>query len=167
MLLAHANMTSLLSVCLGCFALRQFFYPPGGFRTWHTNVWDGLGWRGYIVHVDKDNMSALNVMLGDKLVRCPDKAAIFRYAHSAPNSLTAVRQSFIIHARAGTCRLFKIRDANMPTWHSVISDCNRYSLGFKVPDRVARETLMPRATKTYGVNASGEVEVLERKPSSP
>ena len=22
----------------------QFFYPPGGFRTWHTNVWDGLGW---------------------------------------------------------------------------------------------------------------------------
>ena len=56
----------------------------------------------------------------------------------------------------------------MPTWHSVISDCNRYSLGFKVPDRVARETLMPRATKTYGVNPiSGEVEVLERKPSNP
>ena len=26
----------------------QFFYPPGGFRTWHTNVWDGLGWRGYV-----------------------------------------------------------------------------------------------------------------------
>ena len=64
------------------FALRQFFYPPGGFRTWHTNVWDGLGWRGYIVHVDKDNMSALNVMLGDKLVRCPDKAAIFRCARA-------------------------------------------------------------------------------------
>jgi hypothetical protein len=31
---------------------------PGGRR--HTNVWDGLGWRGYIVYVNKDNMSALN-----------------------------------------------------------------------------------------------------------
>jgi hypothetical protein len=27
----------------------QFFYPPGGFRIWHTNCFDGLGWRGYIV----------------------------------------------------------------------------------------------------------------------
>jgi hypothetical protein len=122
------------------------------------------------VHVDKDNMSALNVMLGDQLVRCPDKAAIFRCvaAHRAPGYRTAVRQ-LLLSARAdGPYRLFKIRDANMPTWHSVISDCNRYSLGFKVPDRVARETFMPRATKTYGVNAvSGEVEVLERRPSEP
>ena len=30
------------------------------------------------MHVDKDNMSALNVMVADQLVRCPDKAAIFR-----------------------------------------------------------------------------------------
>lgn len=83
-------------------------------------------------------------------------------------SPTALREFFIIHARSGTCRLFKIRNANMPTWHSVISDCNRYSLGFKVPDHVAREIFMPRATKTYGVNhVSGEVEVLERKPSIP
>lgn len=65
-------------------------------------------------------------------------------------------------------RLFKIRDSNMPTWHSVISDCNRYSLGFKVPDSVAKQTLMPRATKTYGVNpTSGEVEVLAREPATP
>ena len=119
------------------------------------------------MHVDKDNMSALNVMLGDKLVRCPDKAAIFRCADSAPICSLQCDKSFILYALAGTCRLFKIRDANMPTWHSVISDCNRYSLGFKVPDRVARETFMPRATKTYGVNAaSGEIEVLERTPSS-
>jgi hypothetical protein len=101
----------------------QFFYPPGGFRTWHTNVWDGLGFRGYIVHVDRDNMSALNVMKGDRMISCPDKARIFR--------------------------LFKITGGSKPTWHSVVSDCHRYSLGFKIPDRVARETFMPLANKVY------------------
>ena len=66
-------------------------------------------------------MELTNVLC--RMIRCPDKAAIFR--------------------------LFKIRDANQPTWHSVTSDCNRYSLGFKVPDHVAKQTLMPLATKRY------------------
>jgi hypothetical protein len=56
----------------------QFFYPPGGFRIWHTNCFDGLGWRGYIVHVDQDGKSALNVMKGDRMIHCSDKNAIFR-----------------------------------------------------------------------------------------
>lgn len=101
----------------------QFFYPPGGFRTWHTNVWDGLGFRGYIVHVDRDNRSALNVMKGDRMITCPDKARIFR--------------------------LFEITGGHKPTWHSVVSDCHRYSLGVKIPDNIAHETLMPLANKVY------------------
>jgi hypothetical protein len=36
-----------------------------------------------------------------------------------------------------------------PTWHSVVSDCHRYSLGFKIPDRVALKTLIPLADKIY------------------
>ena len=62
--MTQTELISARGVALG--NSGQFFYPPGGFRTWHTNVWDGLGWRGYIVHVDKDNMSALNVMKGDR-----------------------------------------------------------------------------------------------------
>eukprot|EP01052_Picozoa_sp_SAG31_P031548 SAG31_NODE_3353_length_4370_cov_1.783423_2_plen_77_part_00 len=74
--------------------------------------------------VDKDHMSALNVMKGDTMITCADKDATFR--------------------------LFKITGSEKPTWHSVVSDCNRYSLGFKVPDNVARTLLMPLASQVYG-----------------
>lgn len=67
-------------------------------------------------------MSALNVMKGDKMISCADKDAIFR--------------------------LFKITGSDKPTWHSVVSDCNRFSLGFKVPDGVARK-LLPLASQVY------------------
>jgi hypothetical protein len=45
----------------GCGA-RPAPSPPARVGRRHTNIWDGLGWRGYFVNVDKDNMSALNVM---------------------------------------------------------------------------------------------------------
>ena len=34
-----------------------FWYPPKGFREWHTNMYDPSGWRLYIVHVDQKNKS--------------------------------------------------------------------------------------------------------------
>ena len=105
----------------------QFFYPPGGFREWHTNVYDGLNthtWRGYIVLCDKDGQSALNVMNGDRMVHCADKTGIIRF--------------------------FKVGGPSDPLWHSVESNCNRFSLGFRLPDHVVQR-LLPLATTKWGV----------------
>lgn len=111
-----------------------------------------------IVHVDEDNKSALNVMKGDKMITCPDKKRIFRLFkitgaekptwHSVvsvgPSSLISVP----VTARAGCCGW-------ADSCHSIVvaavvaQDCHRYSLGVKLPNKVARDLFMPMANKVY------------------
>ena len=38
-----------VAALLNCNVSGQFYYPPGGFREWHTNQWDGVGWRGFVL----------------------------------------------------------------------------------------------------------------------
>jgi len=91
-----------------------FWYPKGGCREWHTNKNDALMYRGYFIFVEEEGKSGLNCMIGGpngKMLEAPD--------------------------RNGILRLFKVTGEPNPLWHSVWSDTNRFSLGFRLSDRCA------------------------------
>lgn len=91
-----------------------FWYPKGGCREWHTNKNDALMYRGYFVFVEEEGKSGLNCMVGGpngKMIKSLD--------------------------RNGILRLFKVTGDPNPLWHSVWSDTNRFSLGFRLSDRCA------------------------------
>ena len=71
--------------------------------------------RGYLILVDIPEKSALNVMNGDRIVRCKDQNAIMRF--------------------------FRVGSPLQPLWHSVESNCHRYSLGLRLPDQVVQQYL--------------------------
>lgn len=87
----------------------NFYYPPGGFREWHSNRTHGAGYRMYFVACDKDHKSGLNYIdpLTNKVKTHFDKnnyANIFYVTDSKENAF----------------------------FHSVFSDTNRFSLGFNI-----------------------------------
>jgi hypothetical protein len=47
-----------------------------------------------------------------------------------------------------TCNLAR-QDTAQPTWHSVVSDTKRYSLGFKIKSDEVAKAFMKLAEKTY------------------
>jgi hypothetical protein len=91
----------------------NFFYPAGGYREWHTNQFDIHGWRLYLVHTE------------------PDNCAVFRYVD--PHTRT-------VHSCSdytGCMRMFKVRGGRNKLWHSIVSDGNRWSLGYVISDDTA------------------------------
>jgi len=95
-----------------------FYYPKGGCREWHTNERDQLGWRGYFVYCPEgDNMSELNVLdpKTKEMTRIPD--------------------------RSGIISLFKVKTGDDRLWHSITSRTKRYSLGFRLPDKVVDQLI--------------------------
>jgi len=84
----------------------HFLYPPGGFMSWHTNS-SAPGWRLYINYVEE-----------------PDKS-FFRYQNPDTGEIVTSMD------KKWNFRLFKI-DAKKPFWHTVYSDTNRYSFGFRI-----------------------------------
>ncbi len=98
-----------------CQLQGDFYYPPGGFRTWHTNRHDVPGWRMYVVDVDR-----------------PD-ASWFRYLHRERGELVTVWD------RPSTVNFFHI-DPERPFWHCIGSgSAHRWSKGFVVPEEVVME----------------------------
>lgn len=95
-----------------------FYYPPGGYRVWHSNQYDPHGWRLYMVHTNGGE-SAFNYLADGKVVSMPDKD--------------------------GIVNAFKVGDGKDILYHSVHSDtADRWSLGFLVEDPKAVEKLLKR-----------------------
>jgi hypothetical protein len=87
----------------------NFYYPPGGFREWHSNRTHGAGYRMYFVACDNDNQSGLNYVdpVTDKVNTHYDKNE---------------------HAN-----IFYVTDSKSEAFfHAVFSDTNRFSLGFNI-----------------------------------
>ena len=111
----------------------SFWYPPGGFREWHTNQNNVTGWRFYLIslkdHPEIPNNtnypnSFLSLMRGDEIIRCPDSNYILR--------------------------LFHLRDdKNDLNFHSVSSiNQDRYSIGYQPSDKFV-DYLIENANVVY------------------
>ena len=86
-----------------------FYYPPGGFREWHTNMLDDTSWRLYYIHATEVNKSW------------------FRYVPVGSN------ETVVVTDRSGYYNMFRLRRKKDELfWHSVYSDTNRFSIGFKI-----------------------------------
>lgn len=93
-----------------CDPRGNYYYPPGGFRTWHTNQFDAPGWRMYLVDVEQDEQS------------------YFRYLHPKTGELVTVWD------KKGRVNFFRI-DPEVHFWHCIGSlSTNRWSKGFVVPE---------------------------------
>jgi hypothetical protein len=97
-----------------------FWYPPKGFRAWHTNRRNTRGWRMYIVYTYNEGKSGMS------------------YKDYNTGKLHTVTD------RNGYVNLFHI-NTNEPHeplfWHSVFSDTHRFSLGLNITDEFAHELL--------------------------
>lgn len=84
----------------------HFWYPPGGYMGWHTNL-RTPGWRCYISKTDAPGRS------------------FFRFRDP--------RDGLVVTSpdRRYDIRLFNITPA-APLWHAVYSDTHRFSLGYKI-----------------------------------
>lgn len=83
----------------------HFLYPITGYMSWHTNS-DTIGKRVYVTYVDQVNKSGFKYFNGTEIVNSVDTDEI-------------------------TVRAFDIEKENTLS-HSVYSNCNRYSFGFRV-----------------------------------
>lgn len=84
----------------------HFYYPPGGFMSWHTNS-DMPQKHVYITYVDNPSQS-------------------FFRTYSDGNIITNFDNDELV------VRVFDIVDTKPYYWHCVYSDCNRYSFGFRL-----------------------------------
>ena len=94
----------------------HFWYPPGGYMKWHTNV-RTPGWRLYVSYVEEPGKSFFRY-------RDPDTGKIVTSWDDGWNF-----------------RLFKI-DPNKLFWHAVYSNTNRYSLGYRIAEEGRRQYLI-------------------------
>ncbi len=95
---------------VACRCQGDYWYPPGGFRDWHTNKFDKSGWRLYIVDVDLPARS------------------YFRIKNPATGEIQTLWD------QPGTLNFFLI-DPNRLLWHCIGAQrANRWSKGFVIPD---------------------------------
>jgi hypothetical protein len=88
-----------------------FWYPPKGFREWHTNRYDPPGWRIYLLSVEEDNKSWF-------LLRDPKTGELKKY-----------------NDKNGYVNIFKLySEKENLIWHSICSQTNRFSLGMYFTD---------------------------------
>ena len=106
----------------------HFWYPPGGYMSWHTNL-RTPGWRLYINYVDEPGKS------------------FFRYRHPDTGEITTATD------RTWNFRLFKITPQR-PLWHAIYSETNRFSIGYKVTPRPSFVRRAARRLSTW-VTSSG------------
>jgi hypothetical protein len=87
-----------------------FYYPPGGYASWHTNQFDDIGWRFYYIRTTTPGKSWFRYkhVLNDTVHLAPDGEEHYNMFY-----LTGDKDDLI--------------------WHSVYSDTNRFSVGFRVP----------------------------------
>jgi len=95
-----------------------FYYPPGGFREWHTNIHDDTSWRLYYIHATEDGESW------------------FRYVPVGSN------KTVLVPDRSGYFNMFRLRKKKSDMmWHSVYSDTHRFSVGFKITSMFAYDVV--------------------------
>jgi len=123
----------------------DFYYPPGGFKEWHTNKcqqkatkvyvegtddpaymsstdcrgFKGTGgWRGYLVYAAEDERSWMSLLDGAGRVR------------SVPD-------------RSGSLNLFFLGHTDDDkTWHAIFSETHRWSMGFRIDEEWLNEELL-------------------------
>jgi hypothetical protein len=87
----------------------NFYYPPGGFREWHSNRTHGKGFRMYFIACEKDGKSGLNYL---------------------DNRDNKVKTLFDKNEHAN---IFYVNDnKDEAFFHSIFSDTDRFSLGFNI-----------------------------------
>ena len=130
----------------------NFYYPPGGFREWHTNkcqqttVPEGHafkfgredplfestqdcqghratgGWRGYMVFAKDPDKSWMSVI---------DGAGNFR----------------TLIDRNGYVSLFYLPGGSDNSWHTIFSTTHRWSIGFRITEEFMEQWLLPDLQK--------------------
>lgn len=98
----RAEFASRLPLRVHCSG--HFWYPPGSFMGWHTNS-GAPGWRLYLTHVREPHQSC------------------FRYRSPETGEIVTSMDS------TWDVRLFRV-DAQLPLWHAVHSQTDRFSLGY-------------------------------------
>jgi hypothetical protein len=97
----------------------NFFYPPGGFREWHTNSINP-GWRAYCVFSDEAKTSSFN------------------YLSPGNNTLS------IVADKSDYVNLFRVGSYEEPElWHSVQSSTWRLSMGFRFNIQIHPDEMIP------------------------
>ena len=103
----------------------HFWYPPGGYMSWHTNS-RSPGWRFYVTHAEQPLES------------------FFRYRHPETHDIhTSLDPSWGV-------RLFYV-DARRPFWHAVYSNTHRFSFGYVVHEASFKSTMWRLASKVRRV----------------
>lgn len=105
------ELTSIVKKVFGvaAYCTGDFIYPPGGYRSWHTNAFDANGWRMYLVDVGTENASFFRYVCPktNKIITIPDKKESVNFFY------------------LGSEKLF---------WHCVGSESTyRVSMGFYLP----------------------------------
>lgn len=166
-LVASMNLEALLNTRLSRRIRGNFYYPPGGYREWHSNKYDTHGWRMYLVHtqnvIDLENLDTYIAIGGDKGNRvCYDEVAAAKADESCTKECSrddsnipkerCDRQhscAFFrykhpttgkVHTQPdfdGCVRLFYISGGNETIWHTIYSEGHRWSLGYLLSDQAA------------------------------
>jgi len=108
----------------------NFWYPPGSFMGWHTNL-RTPGWRLYINYVEEPGKSFFRY-------RDPDRGEI----------ITATDKQW-------NFRLFKIT-TRKPLWHAIYSETNRFSLGYRLTLQPSVVERVIKALKAQGSRLKAE-----------
>jgi hypothetical protein len=105
------NLNQLLNdfFKFNCIDAGDFYYPPNGFRSWHTNKYDLESWFAFFVDVDQP------------------KKSFFKFIDPETNEL-------ITHwDEPKTINIFKIKKLDL-FWHCIgTTEGNRWSQGFTIP----------------------------------
>ena len=124
----------------------NYYYPPGGFREWHTNKcqqagdehfkfgsidpafkrapncdvhhYSTGGWRGYMVYAEEENKSWMSVI---------DGSGSFR----------------TLMDRSGYVSLFYLPGGEANSWHTIVSQTHRWSIGFRITEAFMDKWLLP------------------------
>lgn len=98
-----------------------FYYPPGGFKEWHTDFEDPQGdperrWRIYLIK------------------SADDRKSWFQYLDPATDKIKRV------YDQDGYLNLFSLTERE-PLYHAVYANTHRWSLGIKMGDGAIRKML--------------------------
>jgi hypothetical protein len=112
-------MISLLEAFFGSEirASGSMWYPPFGYRLWHTNETQP-GWRMYLIDFDEP--------AGD-----PAGISFFRYMNPQSKEIVTLEE------RPKLVRFFKVeQEKDKLFWHCIVNATtrNRWSFGFVVPE---------------------------------
>lgn len=102
----------------------HFWYPPGGYMGWHTNS-GAPGWRIYLTHAAEPGRS------------------FFRYRNPSDGEIVTSMDHL------WDVRIFRV-DPDIPLWHAVYSQTDRFSFGYVVHVKRPLRSLAGRVKRLLG-----------------